>query len=105
MITTSILDVTLAYHTMCILVYIVKVFVKIILRNFNQTHAKGVAISFFTQNDAPLAKSLVSIMEKSGQEPPEDLLAMRNVGGGRQQQTYRRKGEQMLNNQHSGGRR
>ena len=103
MITTSILDVTLAYHTMCILVYIVKVFVKI-FRNFNQTHAKGVAISFFTENDAPLAKSLVSIMEKSGQEPPEDLLAMRNVRGGRQQQKYRRKGEQ-LNNQRSGGRR
>ena len=45
----------------------------------NQTHAKGVAISFFTEGDAPLAKSLVSIMEKSGQEPPEELLAMQNA--------------------------
>ena len=45
----------------------------------NQTHAKGVATSFFTEKDAPLAKSLVSIMERSGQEPPEELLAMRNA--------------------------
>ena len=45
----------------------------------NQTYTKGVAISFFTEEDAPLAKSLVSIMEKSGQEPPEELLAMRNA--------------------------
>lgn len=67
------------------------------------THIKGVAISFFTQDDAPLAKDLVSIMEKSGQEPPQELLSMRNSGGGRQKQKYRAKGERMISDGYGAG--
>jgi len=59
---------------------------------------QGVAISFFTREDASMAKALASIMQKSGQKPPEELLELQGYSGGSRNQRkrgYRGKGETM----------
>ena len=41
----------------------------------------GASVTFFTLDDAGMAKKLVDIMEKSGQEAPEELKRMIGQGG------------------------
>lgn len=52
--------------------------------------AKGLAVSFFTEKHAKLARELLDILEKAKQDVPPELLGYVRSGGGGGHSRYRR---------------